>query len=785
MATLLYRIGRGAYRHCRLVLTLWLVTLAVVAGCAGAFGSRLDNDFTIPGSESQRALDSMAESFPAAAGTSAQLVFSAPEGTRVMDQRYAAALEKTFAAAGKAPEVAAVVRPQQAGTVSKDGTTALAQVNYPVDRSALDEDTLDALERTVAPAEEAGLTVAVGGQAYGNGVVSVSALELLGVVVALAVLALTLGSLLAAGMPLLSAFVGVAVGLCGLLALSSAVSVSSTALTLALMLGLAVGIDYALFILSRHRGQLARGMDPRESAAVANGTAGSAVVFAGATVVIALAGLSVVRIPFLTVMGLSAAGAVAIAVLVATTLLPAVLGLAGGRLAPGPGSRAARRAERERAAEAEELYGKPAAGDGAADSGVPAAGAEGAATVADGRPADAAAATGGERWTRLVIRRPLVTVMAVAAALLTVAVPAMDLRLALPDNGGAAEDTSQRRAYDTITDAFGAGFNGPLLVLVETGTPGAGGERTAGGIAGQLRDLPGVSAMGKPQYDPESGDAVVQIVPGGGPQDEATEELVQRIRDRVPGMERESGAEISVTGTTAVGIDVSDRLSESLVPFAAVVVGLCLVLLLLVFRSVAVPVKATLGFLLSVAASFGAVVAVFQWGWLADLLGVARTGPVVSFLPVVLIGVLFGLAMDYEVFLVSSMREEWIRTGQARKAVVLGARRASRVVTAAALIMFFVFASFVTTEDTFVKPIAFALAFGVLVDAFLVRMTFVPAVLALVGRGAWWLPRFLDRLLPDLDIEGERLHTVGQKNSGGNAEGGIPNSAESAVRGGE
>jgi RND superfamily putative drug exporter len=266
-----------------------------------------------------------------------------------------------------------------------------------------------------------------------------------------------------------------------------------------------------------------------------------------------------------------------------------------------------------------------------------------------------------------------------------------------------------------------------------------------------------VVKIGQPQYAPESGRAVISVVPGGGPQDEATQELVDAIRADAGAIERETGTQVSVTGTTAIGIDVSDRLSASLLPFAAVVVGLCLILLLLVFRSLVVPLKATVGFLLSVGASFGAVVAVFQWGWLADALGVARTGPVVSFLPIVLMAVLFGLAMDYEVFLVSSMREEWVRTRRARDAVVDGAGHASRVVTAAALIMFFVFASFVTTEDAIVKPIAFSLAFGVLVDAFVVRMTLVPAVLAMVGRGAWWLPRGLDRVLPDLDIEGARL----------------------------
>ncbi|MGY1580314.1 MMPL family transporter [Streptomyces sp. MN13] len=733
MATWLYRLGLGAHRRRRLVLALWLAVLAAAVGTLMAVGGKLDNEFTIPGSESQQAQDTMAEDFPAAAGTSAQIVFTAPEGSKVSDPAAAQAVQRTLAAAQDAPQVAAVIPPDKAGTVTPDGRTALAQVNYDVTRSALDDGTLDALEETTKAAEEAGLEVSVGGQAYGNGVLTPSVLELLGVVVALVVLVITFGSLLAAGMPLITAFAGIGTGLVGLLAVSSAVTVSSTALSLSLMLGLAVGIDYALFVLSRHRTQLAQGMDPRESAGRAVGTAGSAVVFAGTTVIIALVGLTVVRIPFLTVMGLSAAATVLIAVLVAVTLLPALFGFAGARLAPRPGSRAARRA---------------ASGTDTAE------GAEGVEAESSAEPP----AVMGRRWARLVTRRPLLFLLATVAALVTVAVPAADLRLALPDNGTAAHDTPQRETYDTVGEAFGPGFNGPLLILAEADASGPEGQQQAGAVAARLKELPGVVKVGQPQYAPESGRAVIQVVPDGGPQDEATQDLVDAIRGDADAIERETGASVSVTGTTAIGIDVSDRLRASLLPFAAVVVGLCLILLLLVFRSLVVPVKATVGFLLSVGASFGAVVAVFQWGWLADALGVARTGPVVSFLPIVLMAVLFGLAMDYEVFLVSSMREEWVRTRKAKEAVVEGAGHASRVVTAAALIMFFVFASFVTTEDAIVKPIAFSLAFGVLVDAFVVRMTLVPAVLAMVGRGAWWLPRGLDRVLPDLDIEGARLH---------------------------
>ncbi|MFD8588402.1 MMPL family transporter [Streptomyces sp. NPDC059637] len=728
MASLLYRLGRAAYRGRRLVLAIWAVLLAALVGAVLAFGGTMDDEFTIPGSESQKALDEMAETFPDAAGTSAQIVFTAPDGEKVTDPKYAAAITAVLKEAEGAPQVTAVVSPFDAKTITRDQGTALAQVQYGTDVPGLREGTLDALEKTPAAAEKAGLETHVGGLAYAEKSVPVSAKEGIGVLVALVVLGVTFGSLLAAGMPLLTALVGVGAGMAGLMALTDVVTVSSSAPTLALMLGLAVGIDYALFILSRHRSQLARGMDPEESTGVATGTAGSAVIFAGLTVVIALAGLTVVRIPFLTVMGLAAAGTVAVAVVVAITLLPALLGFAGNRLAPRSGSRADRREQAAAAAHAD----------------------------------DAPAGNFGERWAQLVTAKPLLTVLAVVAALVAVAVPARDLQLALPDNGSAAAGSNERETYDLVSEKFGPGFNGPLVLFadisaVPAGKDGQGVQKALQAIVVDLNKTDGVVGAAPQQIDPKKGKAVVTVVPETGPSDERTKDLVHEIRDRAGQWEDETRVTFAVTGATAVAIDVSERLDESLLPFLLVVVGLSLVLLLLVFRSLVVPVKATLGFLLSVAASFGAVVAVFQWGWLADALGVTATGPVISFLPIILIGVLFGLAMDYEVFLVSRMREAYMHDRHPLRAVHTGARYASRVVTAAALIMFAVFASFVLADDAIIKSMAFGLALGVLVDAFVVRMTLVPAVLALVGKAAWWLPGWLDRLLPDLDIEGEKL----------------------------
>ncbi|MEW2050739.1 MMPL family transporter [Streptomyces sp. NPDC005476] len=723
MAVLLHRLGHRAYHHRKLVLGVWLLILAALITCAGVFSGKLDDRFSVPGTESQQALDTLRKTLPQASGANAQIVLTAPSGHRVTEALYTAAIAQAVAAADRAPQVGAVVDPRAAGAFSPDRTTAIVQVQYSVPSADVRASSVDAIKDAARTAERHGLKSSVGGSVFNSKGVHVGASEVIGVVVAVAVLVVTFGSLLAAGMALLPALVGVAVGLTGLLALAPAVSISSTAVTLALMLGLAVGIDYALFILSRHRQQLARGADPQESIALANGTAGSAVVFAGSTVIIALAALSVIGIPFLTTMGLGAAGAVLIAVLATITLLPALAGFAGARLAPKPGSRAARRA-----------------------------------TDPDSAAGRAAL---GARWVKAAVSKPLLTVLAVAGVLLALALPAADLRLSLPDDGSAARGSTERTAYDTVSGKFGPGFNGPLLIL--TKAENSSGSQAATQVAHRLADLKGVQAVLPPQPTRDLAQAVVTVIPKAGPDSAQTAQLVREIRKSAPDLRAATGASIAVTGTTAVNIDVSNRLGDSLLPFVAIVVGLSLILLMIVFRSLVVPLKAAAGFLLSVGASLGLVVAVFQWGWLADVLDIPHTGPVVSFLPIILIGVLFGLAMDYEVFLVSGMREEWISTGKARQSVVNGARHSVRVVTATALIMFTVFAGFFPIDDALIRPIAFALAVGVAIDAFAVRMTLLPAVLALAGRRAWWLPAWLDRFLPDLDVEGSRLGKAAPK----------------------
>ncbi|MFJ4877070.1 MMPL family transporter [Streptomyces sp. NPDC088745] len=715
MASLLYRLGRFSFRRRGRIAAGWLVLLALLGTLALLFHGQTTDKFTMPGTESQRALTSLKEEFPEASGTTGTIVVAAPEGEKLTPARVA----PVVAEAKDVPGVLGAIDPFQAKALSPDLRYALVQVQF--DKSA--EDVTDA-ERTAyekAGASAKGLTVEHGGEVM-TAKVEVGSTEAIGVAVAAVVLVVTFGSLVAAGMTLLNALIGVGAGMAGLFALSSTVELTSTAPVLALMLGLAVGIDYSLFITSRYRQYLAEGLDGEEAVGRATGTAGSAVVFAGATVVIALVGLSVVGIPFLSVMGLAAAGTVLVAVLVALTLLPAALGFAGEKVLP-------RRLRK-------------------------------------GQPAPQRTEPFGFRWGRLVARLRIPLLVVGIAGLGALALPAQDMRLALPDAGTAAVDSPARKAYDLTSEGFGPGFNGRLLAVVSSDDPAQTRAATAQ-AAGLIQDTPGVVAVAQPQFNKAGTTALLPVIPKAGPTDVATEDAVHAIRDKV---DQVKGVDIALTGVTALGIDVSEKLSDAMPVYLGLVVGLSVLLLMLVFRSVLVPLKAALGFLLTVGATFGITVAIFQQGHLADLLGIDTPGPLVSFLPILLIGILFGLAMDYEVFLVSRMREDFVHGTPARDAVVGGVGHNARVVTAAALIMTAVFGGFVLLDDPIIKSIGFALAVGVVVDAFVVRMTLVPAVMTLLGRAAWWLPRPLQRALPDLDIEGASLDAATGKDTGTGAE---------------
>lgn len=719
MAVLLHRWGVFAVRRRRTVLALWLLVVAAIAALGISFAGSFDSKSDIPGSAAESALTKMDRHFGSSDHQSAEIVFEAPTGTSFKDPAKVTALKQSLTAAATVPGVTSVSDPLRGQAVSPDGRTAVAQVQF---STAKDQDVpeadLDALKDTAASSRAAGIDVLFGGDAYKQSKPPVGPTEGIGVLVSLAVLAITFGSLLSAGMPLITSLLAVVASMAGLMGLSSVLSISDNAPTLAIMLGLAVGIDYALFIVSRHRAELAQGRSVKDAAARATATAGSAVAFAGLTVIIALAGLTVAGVPVLTSMGLSAAAAVTVAVAMSLGLLPALLAVAGEKLRPKPGSRAVRRMH-----SSQDPVGKPSM---------------------------------GARWVGAVVRRPWRAVITVTLALTALALPAMHLQLALSDDGSEPASTAVRQVYDKIGAAFGPGANGPLVVLVTdapTGTLKATGQK----VFKDLATVEGVARISPVDYSGDGAAARVQVIPETGPRDPATSDLVTRLQDRVTPLAAQSGSHIAVTGQTAVSIEVSDKLSASLLPFALVVVGLSLLLLMAAFRSIAIPVKATVGFLLSVGASFGAIVAVFQWGWLAGALGVPSTGPIASFVPIIVMAVLFGLAMDYEVFMVSSMREEYVKTRRPHASIIGGARHAARVVTAAALIMVAVFASFLLGHDPAIMPIALALAVGVLVDAFAVRMTLVPAVMSLLGHRAWWLPRRLDKWLPDLDVEGARL----------------------------
>ncbi|MBT2514081.1 MMPL family transporter [Arthrobacter sp. ISL-30] len=611
--------------------------------------------------------------------------------------------------------------------VSEDGKAAIAQVQFTTSINAITPAVRQEVQDVVQEVSAAGVTALASKEITEDVSQLFGVSEIVGVAVAALVLIVMLGTLVAAGLPLIMALVGVAVGVGGTFALTGVIDMSSISPMLALMLGLAVGIDYSLFIVNRHRGQLLAGMDPEESVALATGTSGNAVLFAGLTVIIALAALVVPGLPFLAVLGVAAAATVAVAVVVALTLTPAVLSLVGRRLVS---KRAWARAELHNARPEHEE---------------------------EDRDADERRSSGG--WGGLVTRHPWVALLAGVLVLGALALPASQLRLALPDGGSEPVDSQAFKAYDLTRNSFGEGMTGPIIVVGEFPEGLTEDQATSKqyDVTDILRGVNDVTGAVPVALSEDRRTAVFQVIPKEGPASASTMELVSELRAKGPEISSSTGVTIGLTGQTAGNIDVSSKLGAALPPYLAIVVGLSLILLLLVFRSVVVPLLATGGFLLSLAAAFGAVVAVYQWGWLGGVFDVANPGAVLSFLPIILIGVLFGLAMDYQVFITSGMRESYTHGETSKHAVWSGFSHASAVVTAAAIIMVSVFAGFIFSHLTIVRPLGFAMAFGVLVDAFVVRMTIVPAVMYLLGDKAWWLPRWLARILPDMDVEGARL----------------------------
>ena len=707
MATLLHRLGLASVRHRAAVTVTWLVVLIALGAGAVTLSGKTVNTFEIPGQESTIALDLLKERFgDASAGATAQVVFEAPGTGKITDPATAGQVTQIVGGLAKLPGVVTASNPlnPRQPAVSRDQRAAISTVTYGVQASEITGAERDALTSAVTKAQAGGLTVEVRGEAAKANAADIGGTaEIIGVVVALLVLTLTYGSLVAAGMNLLTAIAGVAIGALGITTLTGFVDLQSTTPILAVMLGLAVGIDYALFIVTRFRQELRRGLDVPAAVAMAVGTAGSAVVTAGLTVVIALAGLSVVGIPFLREMGLAAAATIVVAVLVAITLVPAILGLIGQRALP--------RRERGRT----------------------------------GAPDQGRAIYRG--WANLLVKQRVISLVVAVAALAVVAIPVFSMQTSL--NQADPPGSSAAKADDIIDQRFGAGFAGPLLILVD----GSGAPAYAASVRDKVAALPGVVAATPPQPSRANNAALITVIPSTGPEDAKTVDLVHAIRDDVADG---PDARVYVTGQTAISIDVSQKLSDALPIYLILVVGLAFVLLVLVFRSLLVPVVGVLGFLLTIGAALGATTAVFQWGWLASVVNAEVTGPLLSLAPIIIVGILFGLAMDYQVFLVSRMHEAHAHGAAPRDAIVTGFRQAAPVVVAAATIMFAVFAGFVPEGNDTIKPIAFALAIGILFDALVIRMIAVPAALALLGRSAWWLPRWL-RWLPVVDVEGAAL----------------------------
>ncbi|MGO4348792.1 MMPL family transporter [Paenibacillus sp. MCAF9] len=758
MSTFLYRLGKSAYTKPWYFIISWIAILGVVLAILGVNGIHVTSDMKIEGTESQKVLDQLSAELPEASGGQASIVFTAPKDERLDTPERLSAITKAVndvynleyvinaaelaaKAGASASENAQGSAPQQGdGTaqattgefppfgplivngvpvpgvmLASDGSVALFQFQFTVQQMSLPESVPDSVIDAAMSVEQTGIQALPSDSLSTKP--SIGSTEAIGIAVAAVVLFMTLGSVVAAGLPLLTALMGVGISVGGAYAFSKFIHMTDLTPVLALMVGLAVGIDYSLFIVNRQRRMiLDQGLSAREAASRAVGTAGSAVFFAGLTVIIALCGMLVIGIGFLSAMALVAALAVLVNVLVALTLLPALLGLLGERICSAK-ARTKSSTQSKKTAHGFAL-----------------------------------------RWVTAIAKGRWLVIVAVIVILGAAALPVAKMEMGIPSGATANLDTPSRQSYDAISNGFGEGFNGPLLLVAKP--KGASDKVTPELLNGLVQDLgkhENVSLV-TPMGVNKNGDmAIISLIPKTGPTDAETKNLVREIRASDSSMALTYDVTVGVTGFTAINIDMSSKLAEVFPLYVGIIVILSLIILLLVFRSIIVPLKATVGFLLSVLATFGITTAVYQWGWLHSLFGFDTGGPLLSFMPIMVTGILYGLAMDYQVFLVSSMRESYVHGHHGTESVVHGYNQASRVVVAAAVIMVSVFAGFIFAHDIMIKQIGFALAIGILIDAFFVRMALVPAVMAVFGDKAWWLPKWLDRMLPNLDVEGDKL----------------------------
>ncbi len=699
MAALLDRLGRFTARRHWWVIGAWVVVAILIVVIARASGGHTFDNFRIPGAQSQEAVDLLEERFPQQAGGSATVVFHAADGT-LGSSASEAAIAESIDNLKALPQ-----KPQVVGPVpAPSGDTAIASLQYREQVQQLGVEAFDDVQAATEPAEKAGIEVAFGGPLvdFAEAPAS-SASDQIGLLVAIVILVFAFGSLIAAGMPIFTALIGLAIGLSLITLLASVIDVGTAAPELGTMIGLGVGIDYSLFIVTRHRENLAQGMDVQASIGRSVATAGQAVLFAGTTVVIAICGLLISGIPYVAILGFAAAIVVAVMMVAAVTLLPALLGVAGKHIARGRSG------------------------------------------------AHAGHSRFWERWATLVCAHPIPFAVVAVAILLALAAPFLSIRYGQSDDGTAPAGSTQRIAFDRIAEGFGPGANGPLLVVV---TYPEGGSVPAG-LEDALKDAPGVAQVAPAQTNTADDTAVITVEPTTAPDAQATSDLVSSLREDVipKALEGSTDTRAYVGGVTAAYIDLGDRIADRLPYFIGAVVLLSFLLLMLVFHSIVIPATAAVMNLLSVGAAYGVTVAVFQWGWGKEIFGLSSTIPIISFVPMMMFAVLFGLSMDYQVFLLTRVREEYDRSGDTRTAIVAGLSHTARVITSAALIMIVVFLSFVAYPIPEVKMFGLGLAVAVAVDSTIVRMVLVPSLMKLLGRANWWFPAWLGRILPKITIE--------------------------------
>ncbi|MBI5089592.1 MAG: MMPL family transporter [Actinobacteria bacterium] len=706
MSAFLFRLGRSSARHPFRVIGLWIVVAIAIVGLQSAAGGQFDDSFRVPGVESQRAADILTERFPSRAGQTARIVVHVDDG-RLDDADHRPIIDRARQQLSSGHDVSSVTDPfaAQSAALSEDGRTAYVDVAYAVDKLTVTQ--LHDAKAAAAAAQTDGVQTEFTGQLALLDQKDPSS-ELIGIAVAVIVLLIAFGSVVAMGLPIITALISLFVGAAGVGILSAFMDVPEFSLILCMMVGLGVGIDYALFIVTRHRQHLADGMSVEDSAGTANATAGQAVLFAGTTVVIAILGLFLAGLPAMTSMGIAVALTVVVAMIAAITLLPGLLGLAGTKI------------------DKLSIHRKS-------------------------HVAKPTHETFAGRWAHHVGSHPVRYALVGLVALCAIAAPALSMRIGTPDDGNAATDTTQRKAFDLLATGFGAGFNGPIQVVMEI--PASADQVAVDHVLDALRADPGVAAVTAPVFNAAGDTAVVMVNPTTAPQDERTDALVHHLRsDVLPVAVAGTDATALLTGQAMV-TDLNERITNRLPLFITAIVAMSFLLLMLVFRSILVPLKAALMNLLSIAAAYGVIVAVFQWGWGNELIGVHNTMPINPFAPLMMFAILFGLSMDYEVFLLSRIREEYVATGDSHTSVVTGLSSTARVITSAALIMISVFGSFVLGDDPTGKLFGIGLGAAVFLDATLVRMVLVPASMSLLGRANWWLPTWLDRILPHVDFE--------------------------------